>query len=414
MKLTLSLVLLLMAAQDEPSPDDLVRALDDDNIARREAAMMKLFDLGAGAIPALERALAQPGQERRLRAQTALDRIERQIRIRGVFTEPPILDLRCQDKPLQDLLRVLGPKTGLSITIAGELGRRRVTIVQAAMTPMEALDVLCAAAGDCDWSYVTPKVIEIREGKGVSVPSSYDSRFRFTLPHIETFRARRGDRTTGTLCLCIQADHERGITPIVPPEIVVEHVLDETGQDLVPAVETPIHVNSLFRDDEMMGDPELSFHSRPILLPGQHAQARRLASITGYALYNFALQETTLDIPEVDSGTWIQQGDLEFGVFGLRAGVLQVRIQQEQGDPIPRGILNIPAIRITDDEGTEHQVPLHAVEMRDLSTGGVSSLHFLLLFDALGQRQARKAKLRIVTESYEKRVPFSFRDVALP
>jgi len=414
MKICLPLVLLFLTPQDDPAPDELVRRLDDDNIARREAAMMKLFDLGAAAIPALERALEQPGQERQLRAQTALDRIERQIRIRGVFTEPPVVDLRCQDKPLQDLIPILGAKTGISITLPGDLGRRRVTVRQSAMTPLEALDVLCAAAGDCEWSYVTPNVVEIREGKSISLPSSYESRFRFTLPHIETFRARRGDRTTGTLCLCIQSDHERGVRPIVPPEIVIEHVIDETCQDLIPAVETPIHVNSLFRDDELMGDPELSFHSRPILLPGQHAKARRLASITGYAIYSFALQEMTLDIPEVDSGTWIQQGDLEFGVFGLRAGVLQVRVQQEQGDPIPRGILNIPAVRITDDEGTEHQVPLHAVEMRDLSTGGTSSLHFLLLFDALGQRQARKAKLRIVTESYEKRVSFSFSDVPLP
>ncbi|HLY73636.1 MAG TPA: hypothetical protein VKU80_05915 [Planctomycetota bacterium] len=414
MKSCLLMVLGLLPLQDTPSPDELVRALDDDNIARREAAMMKLCDLGSAAIPSLLWAVEQPGEERQLRAQSALDRIERQIRIRAVFTDPPILDLRCQCRALQDLILTLGSKTGLSITMAGELGRRKVSITQAAMTPMEALDALCAAAGECDWSYVTPKVIEIREGALVSVPASYQSRFRFTLPHIETFRSRRGDRTTGTLCLCIQADHERGVSPIVPPEIVIEHVIDETGQDLVPALESPIRVNSLYRDDEMMGDPEFSFHSRPILLTGQQANARRLASVTGYAIYSFALQETTLDIPEVDSGAWIQQGELEFGVFGLRAGVLQVRIQQAQGLPIPRGILNVPGIRIIDDEGVEHQVPLHCVEMRDLSTGGVSSLHFLLSFDVLGQRQARKAKLRLVTECYEKRVSFSFTDVPLP
>jgi hypothetical protein len=407
-------VLLLGILQDAPSPDDLVRALDDDNIACREAAMLRLSDLGPVAIPTLLRALAQPGRERQLRARDALDRIERQIRIRAVITDPPDLDLRCRDKPLEDLIRILGPRSGLSITVAGDLGRRKVTITRAAMTPMEALDVLCSEARNCDWSYVTPKVIEIHEGAGVAVPASYGSRFRFTLPHIETFRSRRGNQTTGTLCFCIQADHERGVNPIVPPEIVVEQVVDETGRDLIPAVETPIRVNSLFRDDEMMGDPELSFHSRPILLPDQQAKARRLASITGYAIYRFALRETTLDIPEVESGTWIQEGDLEFGVFGLRAGALQVRIQQEQGLPIPRGVLNIPGIRIIDDEGTEHQVPLHAVEMRDLSTGGVSSLQFLLLFDALGQRQARKAKLRLVTEGFEKRVSFSFTDVPLP
>jgi hypothetical protein len=52
--------------------------------------------------------------------------------------------------------------------------------------------------------------------------------------------------------------------------------------------------------------------------------------------------------------------------------------------------------------------------MRDLSTGGISSIHFLLLFDSLGQHQARKASLRLVTECYEKRVSFSFTDVPLP
>src|SRR5579872_2595296 len=153
MKSFLFPALLLLAVQDTPSPDDLVRALDDDNIARREAAMNKLMDLGTAAIPALMRAVEQPGQERRLRAQSALDRIERQIRIRAVFSDPPMLDLRGQDKPLADLIQILGSKSGLSITLAGDLGRRKVTVTRAGMTPMEALDVLCRQAGDCDWSY---------------------------------------------------------------------------------------------------------------------------------------------------------------------------------------------------------------------------------------------------------------------
>jgi len=405
---------LLVLAQDPSPADVLMRELDSDDIARREAAVMKLCDLGPGAMTALQDALEQPGEERRLRAQLALGRIERQARIRGVFVDPPTLDLRCKDKPVQDVILALGKATGLSITLSGELGKRTVTLTRAAMTPMEALDALCIQDGGLEWSYVTPRIIEIREGVTPSTPASYSSRFRFTLPHIETFRSRRGERTTGTLCLCLQADHERGVVPIVPPEIVIEKVIDETGRDLVTAVESPIRVNSLFRDDEMQGDPELSFHSRPILLPGQQAQARCLASISGYAIYHFALQESTLDIPDVDSGTWVRSGDFEIGVFGLRAGALQIRVQAEQGQSVPRGLLNISGVRIIDDEGTEHQVPLHGVEMRDLSTGGVSSLHYLLLFDPLGQRQARKARLKIVTDAYEKRVSFSFTDVPLP
>lgn len=405
---------LLFLLQDATPVELLVRELDSDDIARREAAVMKLCDIGAGALPALQEAMEAPGEERRLRARGAMERISRQCRIRGVFVDPPTLDLRCKDKPLQDVVVALGAATGLSITMTGDLGKRKVTLTRPAMTPMEALDLICAQDGAIEWSYVTPRILEIREGVTASVPASYSSRFRFTLPHIETFRSRRGERTTGTLCLCLQADHERGVAPIVPPEIVIEKVVDETGRDLVASAEAPIRVNSLFRDDEMQGDPELSFHSRPILLPGQQAQARRLASISGYAIYHFALEETTLEIPDVDAGTWVHSGGYEIGVFGLRAGALQIRVQAEQGQPVPRGILNVAGVRIIDDEGTEHQVPLHGVEMRDLSTGGVSSLHYLLLFDPLGQRQARKARLKIVTDAYEKRVSFLFTDVPLP
>lgn len=410
----LRVLLALLLLQDRAPIEQLILDLDHDDIVRRETAMMKLCDLGRDALPALEKALEQPVAERRLRARDALERIERQIRIRAAFTDPPIVDLRCQDQPMEDVLLKLGPLSGLSITLKAELGKKRITLTRQAMTPMEALDAICLQAGNCDWSYTSPRVVEIREGTPLTMPASYESRFRFTLPHIETFRSRHGDRTTGTLCICIQADHERGVAPIVPPEIVIDRVVDETGRDLLPSAEAPIRVNSLFRDDEMLGDPELSFHSRPILLPGQQAAARRLSRIAGHAIYHFALQESTIDIPEVDSGTWVRAGELEIGVFGLRAGALQIRIQADQGHQVPRGILNVTGVRIVDDEGTEHQVPLHQVEMRDLSTGGVSSIHYLLLFDSLGQRSAKKAQLKLVTDAYEKKVSFEFTDVPLP
>jgi hypothetical protein len=405
-------VLTFLAAQ-EASTEGLIRDLDDDDIARRERAEQLLCDRGADVLPLLERATEAKGAERSLRARSAIDQILRRLRIRGVFSDPAPVDLRCVDRSVADLVQDLGRASGLSIALKAEAGWKRVTITEPSMTPMQALDAICARSG-CEWSYVSSKIIEIREGPATVVPVSYESRFRFSLPHIETFRTRQADRTTGTLCLCIQADHEQGLKPVVPPEIVVEHVIDESGRELLTPREGPIRVDSCFREDEPLGDPERSFHSRPVLLTGKQSDLRKLSRISGHAVYHFALQEAVVDIPEVSSGAWVRHGDLEIGVFGLRAGVLQIRIQSDQGLTVPRGILNVPAIRIVDQDGGESQVPLHAVELRDVSTGGVSSLHYLLQFDALGQRFARKAQLRVVTESYEKKVSFSFSDVALP
>lgn len=407
----LTLALLGMLVQDATGP--LIRDLDDDDVLVRDRAVQGLCKIGAEALPQLQKISEEADTERSLRAREAMDRIVRDIRVRSVFTEPPIVDLRCSDTPVGDLISILG-KAGISVTMKAELGHKRVTITEGPMTPLQALDTLCARAGDCEWSYASPNVVEIREGTPTVVPTAYESRFRFSLPHIETYRSRQADRTSGSLCLCIQADHEQGLKPVVPPEIVVEHVVDDSGRELLPKRESPIRVDTCFRDDEPLGDPERTFHSRPVLLGGQNPEARRLSEITGYAVYHFALQEVTVEVPEVTSGTWVKFEDLEIGVFGLRPGVLQIRIQKGPGIPVPRGILNAPAIKIVDQDGLESQVPLHAVEIRDLYTAGVSALHYLMQFDPMGQRQVRAATLRIVTDAYEKKVPFTFRDVQLP
>lgn len=405
--------LLAFALQDGAAVDPLIRDLDDDNAAVRDRAVQSLCKIGPDALPRLQKISEEPDTERSLRAREAVDRIVRELRIRSVFTEPAPLDLRCEDKPVGDLIAVLG-RAGISVTMKAELGHKRVTITEPALTPLQALDLLCARAGGCEWSYLSPNVVEIREGTPSVVPVSYESRFRFSLPHIETYRSRQADRTTGSLCLCIQADHEQGIKPVVPPEIVVERVIDDRGREMLPQREGPIRVDTCFRDDEPLGDPERTFHSRPVLVTGQHTDVRRLAEVSGYAVYHFPLQEETVEVPEVTTGTWLRQDDLEIGVFGLRPGVLQIRVQKGPGLPVPRGILNVPAIRIVDQDGNECQTPLHSVEIRDLYTAGVSALHYLLQFDPMGQRQVRRAQLRIVTDAYEKRVRFTFKDVELP
>jgi len=159
---------------------------------------------------------------------------------------------------------------------------------------------------------------------------------------------------------------------------------DRSGSS-IPSSMTSQFVRSAIRSADVRSGVLLPL--APHSPAGQHPEARRLASITGYALYNFALQETTLDIRR-STRDWIQQGDLEFGVFGCGAGCFRSGSSRSSGGRHPRGILNIP--------GSDHRVrgtgtgPAARSGDERLSTGGVSPpLHASV--DALGQRQARKA-----------------------
>lgn len=405
--------LMLLAMQDESALETLILQLDDEDIRSREEAVLELSTHGEQALDALRPVLAQSSLESRLRAQDAVDRIQRELRIRKVLTEPELVDLRGKEQPLEDLVLELGRRSRLSLSLRAGLGRRSVTMTRGPMTPLEALDVLCAQSG-CDWSYVSPHIVEIRDGRRGAGPASYSGRFRFTLPHLERLRSICGDIPSDTICLRVEADHEHGIAPVVPPVIVIEKVVDDRGNVLAPQSEIPAWVTVPFHPDEELADPEHAFRSSPLLVPGFAPGAQRLASVSGYALYEFALAEAIVDVPQIDTMAWVQRNALEIGVFAPLPGTVEIRIQSADGTALARGALNVAGIRIIDCDGKEHRASFRAMAITDHSTPEASCLHYLILFDEYGRSEARSVRLPLVTERYEKKVPFSFTDIPLP
>lgn len=406
-------LLLALALQDDPGLDAMIVQLDDEDIRRREEAVTTLCEYGERAVDALRLATTRDSLEGRLRAQEALDRIERNARIRRVLTEPEMVDLRCQDRPLEEILGEFSRTSGVATTLGLGLGGRRVSLTKGAMTPLEALDAVCAQAG-CEWSYRSPRVVEIRDGRGPGTPSSYAGRFRFTLTHLEKFQSMCGDVPSDTLCLRVRADHEQGVSPVMPPEIVVERIVDDAGRVIIPDGQVPPWVTAPFHLEDTPADDDHSFRSAPLLVPDLPPGVRRLAGISGYAVYEFALAATSIEVPNIDTMAWVQQGSLEIGVFAPQAGAVEVRIQSTDGTPLGRGALEIAGIRIIDTDGVEHRASARTTTVTDHSTPEASCLHYVILFDEYGQSHARSATLPLVTERYEKRVPFTFVDVPLP
>jgi HEAT repeat protein len=73
--------MLLAAAAAAGEIEDLVRQLGDDDFTKREAAVQRLVEIGAEAVPALEKAREAEDAETRARAAIALERIAWQVEL---------------------------------------------------------------------------------------------------------------------------------------------------------------------------------------------------------------------------------------------------------------------------------------------------------------------------------------------
>ena len=130
-------------------PAALVARLGSDDFREREAAVAALERAGAAALPALRAAVTSSEPEVRHRAAAILHKLQRAADSASKLTAKTVaLDYR--DTPLGTAVNDLKARTGLNITfdhtrVADPL--RKVTCATGDVTPWEALDAFCAAAG---------------------------------------------------------------------------------------------------------------------------------------------------------------------------------------------------------------------------------------------------------------------------
>jgi hypothetical protein len=133
-----------------PAPADaLVEKLGDGAYREREAAGRALLKLGPAALAALDRAAADPDAEVRARASALAAQI-RKADENAKRLVPPTLTLDYTGVPLGTVVADLKAKTGIPLTLdpAGVADPvRNVTLKTGPVTPWEAVDALCRAAG---------------------------------------------------------------------------------------------------------------------------------------------------------------------------------------------------------------------------------------------------------------------------
>ncbi|CAN5623670.1 hypothetical protein BH23PLA1_BH23PLA1_01830 [soil metagenome] len=145
MNAALHTLILLLVGLVPSDPEALVARLGSPRYADRESAARDLVELGREALPALSAARQSPDPEIRSRSGILLTKIERQILI-----EPTRIMLDFQDRPLEEVVRVVGERSGIPLVLvpAGHphWRSRRLTLQASEPIPFwETLDRLTEA-----------------------------------------------------------------------------------------------------------------------------------------------------------------------------------------------------------------------------------------------------------------------------
>ena len=144
--LVLGVSISILGASDGGAPSGLVAKLGSGQFAEREAAARGLEKLGADALAPLRAARADRDPEVRARAAILLDKIEKRLLVR-----PTLVTLDADDRPVAEVVRDLGNRTGMPPTIDVEgnpLTARKITVRSRSPIPYwAAIDLICDSAG---------------------------------------------------------------------------------------------------------------------------------------------------------------------------------------------------------------------------------------------------------------------------
>ena len=138
-------IFVLLGQAPAADPTALVAQLGSRRYADREAAAVALERLGRQALPILRTARTVRDLEIRTRASGLVNRIEG-----ALLTQPTLIALDFQDRPLLEVLKAVGDQAGLKLNLGPEndpgLGSRRITLRAPSPVPFwKAIDRLCEA-----------------------------------------------------------------------------------------------------------------------------------------------------------------------------------------------------------------------------------------------------------------------------
>ena len=166
---------LLLPAQDPASITEWVRQLDHDSVEVRAKAEEALANAGMGADRLLQEALRGATPEARFRIERILVEIDRREGYKRYDPGPASVTLPTGKSTLGGLLTEIRRRSGIPIKAQGLKEDDPVDLRGGTLTLYQALEGLCRAHGDIDWS------VDVSRGSRPAVRVTGGKRARYPL-----------------------------------------------------------------------------------------------------------------------------------------------------------------------------------------------------------------------------------------
>lgn len=409
--LSLTVLAFVSLPQNDETPESFVRKLADPDITVREGATRRLVEFGEAAVVPLKDAIRSADLEVQQRAEQALVLIEQQAKIRKIYRDRKPFDLALSDARVEDVLKEITRRTGVTFSRDQIDLDRRVTVSMTGGTLIQALDLLCADLRDTQWAFEQDEAVGFSRQAFVGKPGFYAGPFKISIKRLDLYRTSNFREASGMVSLYLEAQAERTARMTGTPLFTIKELVDDTATELSldPSALTPLQqMAQLLRAPQ---DAPGTLESKAFTYHGLNKFARKIGKIRGTVTFFFALGTTSVALDDLSKETRAEVGEFTIQINDTLNGCLQAHISRNGSAFKLDNYLDADSISVTDTQGGEHSPLAGDLQFFNVSPGGVS---FYIYFDRSGLKQAKSVRFSLVSEFYEKQVPFEFTNVPLP
>lgn len=424
-----ALALLVLLLAQEPDVDALLNQLEDESVEVREKAAAALIEVGPKAEAKLRARIASADGALRTVCTRILETIAVPKELRKVV--PPLRRVTMDARPrkLKEVLDDLQGQSGLSLATEG-LADGDVTVEMKDATPLEALSILCKAAGltfylDGGGRHVRGIVpmgaddkpaIRISRGQYPDVPRQFTRHYVVEPTNLSLTRStnfQSAQQSNAYLNMRILWN------PGMEPEasrLEVASIEDDKGRSLLPKTRGQVEGGRVSEWNRSHGGWGRGGADQNVALLYPEPDAKAIGSIKGTAVMKYVIAETTVlfESPEKLVGEKKESGDLtlEIQEWTLDGDRLTVKLQltgyKDSADD--RGLrtrLDSRHFRMKTEDGS---VP----QSQGWSGGGGGGTYSMSLNYVGVKSKVLSVEVVVDTKLAEDRFDFELKEIPLP
>lgn len=420
-------IVLLLALSQAGDPDRLVKDLSLDDIPARERAAERLGELGAKARPAVEKLLKSPDPELKARAQSLLEEIALGEGRRALLGPPARITLPAGERTFEQIAAAVREQSGVTVGFPAEAAAKTVQAEAKGLPLWEFLDRVSRAHGGFRPALSQPaEAVGFEAGPPAPVPVFYTGPFKLWVERLRIERHDSFDQkwARGVLVVGFAWPHTVRTIPEDfykgEPLLALREIKGDDGKPVAldPRLVTP-YLAFAPAVQQSRGYRQHFFFEPP------GKGVRKLQRIRGTVDLHFPVKRETVEfeIPQAAIGQTKASGpyavkleNLERLPDGLRAK-LHIRIKRDEGDVSKRQRKVELRTRFRAEDVT--LLDANRVEHRGKERGNSHSDGFeeetleLGAVFPLGENPL-SLKVDFLSEFFDKRIEFEFRDLELP